>query len=122
PYTGSPATVTVPWTPSFPDTNYTTACSAETQGPTSGGFTSVISALSAGSITVDNDGYPTGTIHCIAVPDSDVSTMRSGRTPVSGSPATAALTWNRSFLDTNYTAVCSDEELGVTSSDSALAI
>src|SRR5208282_228069 len=121
-YSGFPATVTVPWTTAFPDTNYTAACTAETQGPTGGGFTSVISALSASSITVDNDGYATGTMHCIAAPDSDVSLMRHGRTAFASSPATVGVTWNNAFPNILYAAACSDVELGVTSSDSAIAL
>src|SRR5208282_895103 len=58
----SPATVAVAWNPAFADTNYTVACTLETQGNTSGGFSSVISALSAGSVSVDSGGFAAGTM------------------------------------------------------------
>jgi Big-like domain-containing protein/List-Bact-rpt repeat protein len=121
-FNNSPTTVTVTWSPAFADTNYTVACTLETQGPTGGGFTSVISALSAASINVDGGGIAAGTIHCIAVPDSDAGTVRHGRATFASTPATVAVNWNNAFADSNYAAACSDEQLGTTSSDKAIAI
>jgi hypothetical protein len=121
-FSGSPTTVAVNWSPVFPDTNYTTACTLETQGGIGGGFTSVISALTAASVSVDAGGFATGTMHCIAVPDSDASDVRRGRTAFSGTPATVSVSWNSAFPDTNYAAVCSEVQPGVTVSDFSVVI
>jgi uncharacterized repeat protein (TIGR01451 family) len=122
-FRSSPATVAVSWSPAFADTNYTVACTLETQGATNGGFTSVISALSPSSISVDGGGIAAGTMHCIAVPDTDAGTLRHGRTALAtNSPPTVAVNWNNAFADTNYAAACSDEQLDITSSGAAIAI
>src|SRR5262249_21776488 len=96
-------------------------------GSTTAGFASVISSLTTTSVAVDNNGFPTGTMHCIGVPNTDRSVVRRGRAAISGSPATVSLNWNTGFNNStasgmNYAAVCSDVEIGVTSSGSALAI
>ncbi len=121
-FTGSPNTVTVSWNPVFTDTHYTAVCTVETQDRGSGEFTSVISAKTADSITVINAGFPTGTMHCLAIPDSDTSDVRRSRVTVSGNPNTVTLPWNLPFPNSSYAAVCSDEVPGAMGSDSAIAI
>ena len=121
-FTGSPNTVTVSWNPVFTDTHYTAVCTVETQDRGSGEFTSVISAKTTDSITVINAGFPTGTMHCLAIPDSDTSDVRRSRVTVSGNPNTVTLPWNLPFPNSSYAAVCSDEVPGAMGSDSAIAI
>jgi hypothetical protein len=129
-YSGFPATVTVPWNTAFPGTGYAAACTVETQGSTTAGFTSVISALTAASVTVDNNGFATGTMHCIARGTAAAgapSIMRRTRVAISGSPATVPVTFGAPFNlftndDASYAAACSDVQLGVTPSGAALAI
>jgi hypothetical protein len=116
-----PTTVTVNWNPVFSGTNYTVACTVETEEGTNG-FTSVISSVTPSSVQVDNGQIDTGTMHCMAVPDTDTSGVRHGRSSFGESPTTVAVNWNNAFPDANYAAACSDEEDGVTSADSAIAI
>jgi len=124
-FTGDPANVSVPWNPVFTDTNYTAVCTVEPQdyGNGNGEFTSVISAKTPDSITVINGSpYNTGTMHCIAVPDSDTSDVRRSRVTVSGNPNTVTVPWNQPFPNRSYAAICSDEVPGAMGSDSAIAI
>lgn len=122
-YEGHPASVTVPWSTAFPDTNYTAVCTAETEVDfPSESFTGVISEISPTSVTMTNDGYAIGTINCIGVPDSDDTGFRSSRTAVTGMPRSVSVQWNNPFLTASYVAVCSDAQLGATASDSAIAI
>lgn len=123
-FSGHPSLVTLAWNAPFPDANYTVACTAETEGSVAGGFTSVISAVTPASVTVTNDGYDTGTMHCIAVPDSDSSDIRHSRSTVEGTqpPSTLTIQWSPVFKDSAYVAVCSDEMLGAAASDAAIAI
>jgi hypothetical protein len=121
PFSGRPASVNVPWNTSFSDTNYTAVCTVETRDNLAGGFTSVISAVNPGSITVTNGGFDSGTMHCIAIPDSDSGEVRRSRVAASGNQ-TVSVPWNQAFPDKNYAAVCSDEVLGAQGSDSAIAI
>ena len=121
-FSGGPSGVTVPWNPAFTDTNYTAVCTVETQDYGNGEFTSVINNRSTDSISVINGFFDSGTMHCVAIPDSDVSDVRWGRIAVSGSPATVTVPWNRPFANKSYVAVCSDEVPGAMGSDSAIAI
>jgi hypothetical protein len=121
-FTGHPSQVTVPWNPVFTDSNYTAVCTMETQDYGNGEFTSVISAKTPDSITVTNgSGFNTGTMHCMAIPDSDISDVRRGRVTVSGHPNTVTVPWNQRFANGSYAAVCSDEVPGAMGSDSAIA-
>jgi hypothetical protein len=61
----SDAAVTVNWATAFTDTNYTAVCTAETTD-TGVSFSSVISDLETGFVSVDIGGIPTGTMECIA--------------------------------------------------------
>ncbi len=122
-FTGAPSSVTVLWNPAFADTNYTAVCTVETQDYGDGEFTSVINAVNPGSISVINGSqFSSGTMHCIAIPDSDLSDVRRGRVAVSGSPNTVTVPWNQPFSNESYAAVCSDEVPGANGSDSAIAI
>jgi hypothetical protein len=122
-YSGFPSSVVMTWNAPFPDLNYTPVCTAETEGPFSGGFTSAITAESTNAVTVLNDGFDSGTIHCIAVPDSDTLGFRHARAGFA-SPQTSPvlLTWNTPFPDANYAAVCYQQDLGISSTDAADAI
>lgn len=121
-FTGDPSQVTVPWNPVFPDTNYTAVCTVETQDYGNGEFTSVISAKTVDSITVINGSqFNTGTMHCVAIPDSDTGDVRRGRVTVSGSPGRVTVPWNQPFANRSYAAVCSDEVPGAMGSDAAIA-
>jgi hypothetical protein len=121
-FTDLPATVTVPWSTAFPDTNYTVACTLETEEGIGGGFTSVISDIETGSVTVDNGQYDSGTMHCIGVPDTDTTGTRHGRVDLSGESGIVTVTWNTAFPNANYAAACSDVQIEVTSSEAAIAI
>ncbi len=103
-FSGSPASVVVKWNAPFPDTNYTAVCTVETDGAFGGGFTGVIDAVSPGSVTVLNAGYPAGTMHCMAVPDADSSNVRHARVPLTD--LTVTVTWNSPFPDSFYVATC----------------
>jgi sugar lactone lactonase YvrE len=122
-YSGFPASVVMTWNAPFADLNYTPVCTAETEGPFSGGFTSAITAESTNAVTVLNDGFDSGTMHCIAVPDSDTLGFRHARAGFA-SPQTSPvlLTWNTPFRDANYAAVCYQQDLGISSTDAADAI
>ena len=123
-FSGFPLYVTVPWNPAFTDTNYTAVCTVETQDYGNGEFTSVINNRSTDSISVTNgSSFYGGTMHCLAIPDSDVSDVRRGRIAVSASPATVTVPWNQPFTNKSYVAVCSDEVPGaIEDPDSAIAI
>src|SRR5215472_13402524 len=125
-FSGTPATVTVTWSPAFASNAYTTACTVESAAV--GSFTIVNSTFTATSIAVDNSGYVSGTMHCIGVPGdgTNPNVVRRPKTPISGSP-TVAVTFGSPFNvftndNTDYVAVCSDVEPGVTSSNAAPAI
>jgi len=120
PFFGFPPSVTVNWNHAFSDTNYTVVCTVETAGSFASGFTSVITTVTPGSVSVVNGGYDTGTMHCLAVPDSDSSSLRHTRVPVSGSSSTVTVPWTPVFPDSLYVSVCSDE--APSSADSAIAI
>ncbi|HEV2987281.1 MAG TPA: dockerin type I domain-containing protein, partial [Candidatus Angelobacter sp.] len=119
-FSGFPASVTVAWNQVFSNTNYTAVCTVETHGSFASGFTSVITTFTPGSVDVINGGYDTGTMHCIAVPDSDTSNLRHTRVAVFTSPPTVTVPWTPVFPDPFYVSVCGDE--APTSADSALAI
>jgi hypothetical protein len=121
PFSGFPPSVTVNWNQAFSDTNYTVVCTVETAGSFASGFTSVITTVTPGSVSVVNAGYDTGTMHCLAVPDSDPSSLRHTRVPVSSSPSTVTVPWSPAFPDPFYVSVCSDQA-SATSADSAIAI
>ena len=127
-FSGSPTSVTINWGTAFPDTNYTVSCTVETEGAFTAGFTSVINNITPSSVTAINGGFATGTMHCIAVPDSDTSILHHARVPVAGGippsnvPSQLTVPWNPALLDTNYVAVCSDVVLGAIASNSAIAI
>jgi hypothetical protein len=120
PFSGFPASVPVSWNQPFPDTNYTVGCTIETAGSFASGFTSVITTVAPSFVNVVNGGYDTGTMHCLAVPDSDSSNLRHTRVPVSTNPSSVTVPWNPAFLDSFYASVCSDQASN--SADSALAI
>ena len=120
PFSGFPTSVTVPWNQAFPDTNYTVVCTVETAGSFASGFTSAITNVTPPSVDVFNGGYDTGTMHCLAVPDSDSSNLRHTRVPVSSSASTVTVPWSPAFPDAFYVSVCSDQ--ASSSADSALAI
>ncbi len=120
PFSGFPPSVTVNWNRAFSDTNYTVVCTVETAGSFASGFTSVITTVTPGSVSVVNGGYDTGTMHCLAVPDSDSSSLRHTRVPVSGSSSTVTVPWTPVFPDSFYVSVCSDE--APSGADSAIAI
>jgi hypothetical protein len=120
PFSGFPSSVTVNWNQAFSDTNYTVVCTVETAGSFASGFTSVITTVTPGSVNVVNGGYDTGTMHCLALPDSDSSNLRHTRVPVSSSPSTVTVPWTPVFPDSFYVSVCSDET--PSSADSAIAI
>ncbi len=105
-------TVTVTWNAAFPDTNYTAVCTTETVP--SDFLLPAIAGRSAGSMQVNpsNGGSPSGTLHCLAVPDSDTSDIRHTRQTFSGFPGAVSLSWNSAFSDTSYTAVCTVETEG----------
>jgi hypothetical protein len=96
PFTGAQSTgpVTISWNEPFPDTNYTTVCTAETV--ISDFLLPVITARSADSITVNptDGGSPGGILDCIAVPDSDVSGVRYARQTFSGFPLVLTASWS----------------------------
>jgi len=119
-FAGFPASVPVIWNQPFPDTNYTVVCTVETGGSFANGFTSVITSVAPSSVNVVNGGYDTGAMHCLAVPDSDSSSLRHARVTVSSSASTVTVPWTPAFLDTIYVAVCSDQ--ASSSADSAIAI
>jgi len=123
PFSDGQSLITVAWGTAFPDTNYTVACTLESEG-LDGGLTSVISDVETGFVTVDNSNFLTGTMHCIAVPDTDTSSVRHGRTTLDASefPTTVTVPWTTAFPDGNYAAVCSNVELDVTSTDASVAI
>jgi hypothetical protein len=121
PFSGFPASVPVIWNQPFPDTNYTVVCTVETAGSFASGFTSVITTVAPSSVNVVNAGYDTGTMHCLAVPDSDPSSLRHTRVPVSSSPSTVTVPWSPAFPDPFYVSVCSDQA-SATRADSAIAI
>lgn len=120
PFSGFPASVPVIWNQPFPDTNYTVVCTVETAGSFASGFTSVITTVAPSSVNVVNAGYDTGTMHCLAVPDSDPSSLRHTRVPVSSSPSTVTVPWSPAFPDPFYVSVCSDQ--ASSGADSAIAI
>jgi hypothetical protein len=120
PFSGFPASVKVTWDQAFSNTNYTVVCAVETAGIFANGFTSVITHVTPESVNVGNGGYDSGTMHCIAVPDSDSSNLRHTRVPVFTSPPTVTVPWTAVFPDPFYASVCSDE--AATSADSAIAI
>jgi hypothetical protein len=122
-FTGNPSQVTVSWNPVFADTNYTAVCTVEPQDYGNGEFSSVISAKTPDSITVINGSdFNGGTMHCIAIPDSDTSDVRRSRVTVSGSPNTVTVPWNQPFANSSYAAVCNDEVPGAMGTDSAIAL
>jgi hypothetical protein len=130
-FAGFPPTLTASWSSAFPDPLHpapdynpsavTPVCTVETQDNTAPGFTSVINAISSTSISVTNGGFADGTIHCLEVPDYDQSLLRGTRTPVDGN-STLPITWSVPFPDANYASACSDEVLGASGFDSAIAI
>ncbi len=62
-------------------------------------------------------------MHCIAVPDSDNLGFRHARVSFALPQTSPTLmTWNTPFPDTNYAAVCYQQELGITSTGAADAI
>jgi len=122
PFSAFPPAITVSWIPAFPDINYTVVCTVETQQAVGDGFTSAITALSPGAVSVSNNGFATGTMHCIAIPDSDSSEIRHSRVSITDNPMFALVTWTAPFSDANYAAVCSDEASGDLGNDSAIAI
>jgi hypothetical protein len=73
-------------------------------------------------VSMTNDGFETGTMHCLGLPDSDSSSMRHARVAIAGSPSTVSVTWNTAFSDANYVAACTNVQIGATGSDAALAI
>lgn len=113
-FSGGTTGVTLNWSSAFPDTNYTAICSAET---TVGDFLlPIITLRTTTAITVvpTGGGTPSGNIACFAIPDSDTSDIRHGRTVYSGAPATITVTWNAAFPDTTYVTACTVETQGAT--------
>ncbi len=121
-FAGFPASVTVPWTVAFANTNYTAVCTVETEGDFGAGFTGVIEALTPASVTVNNAGYASRTIHCMGVPDSDTGPVRHARTTFANFPNTVTVTWNVPFPDVYYVATCKEQQTATVNSDSAIAI
>ncbi len=122
-FSDTPQTVTVTWSTAFPDTNYTVACTVENdQTNSSNEFTSVISDMEAGFVTVDNGQIPAGAMHCIAVPDTSTTAMAHSRVGLSGQAPTVTMPWNAAFSNTSYAAACSEVQFDQTSSDAAVAV
>ena len=107
-FTGNPRSITALWNQPFRDTNYTAVCTGESANPQNHDFTGAINVVTRSSVTFANGGLNAGTLHCIAISDTDPGQLRHGTATFSNAPLTVEVPWSQPFSNAGYAAVCTN--------------